>query len=111
MDSRRVAGFTCGAPLGISLSQRPDLFSDFIIEREQIFEFPFAFDPTGAGIYVFMQPFNVAGAVFRVDSPAMGQFAVQNYSGFVSALTDEYPIACLVDFAEVSVVQVGVADD
>jgi hypothetical protein len=43
MDSRRVAGFTCGAFLGISLSQLHDTFGDFIIERKQVFEFWFAF--------------------------------------------------------------------
>src|SRR5215467_14039292 len=100
MDSRRVAGFTCGAHLGISPFQRPNTFSNFIIKRKQIFEFRFAFYPTGARIYVLMQPFNGARSVFGIYRSAVSQFAVQHYPGFVSGFTDKKPVARLIDFAE-----------
>src|SRR5438128_7450481 len=107
MDSRRVAGFTCGAYTGIRFSQYSDKFDDFVIERKQIFEFRFALYPTGARIYVFVQPFDSARSVFGIYCSAVGQFAVQNYPGLMSGLTDEYPIARLVDFTLVSLIQVG----
>ena len=56
-----------------------------------------------------MQPFDSARSVFRVDRPAVSQFAVQHDSRLISSLADEYPVARLVDFAKVSVIQVGIA--
>src|SRR5215813_4835422 len=87
------------------------MFCDLIIEGKQIFEFRFAFYPTGAGIYVLMQPFDGASPVFRVYGPPVGQFAVQYYSGFVSGLADKQPVACLIDFAEVPLIEIGIADN
>jgi hypothetical protein len=93
MDSRRVAGFTCGAHRWISFCQHFDPLGDFIIQRKQVLEFRFAFYPTSARIYVFMQPFNSARSVFGIYRSAVGQFAIQHNTCLISGLTDEYPVA------------------
>jgi hypothetical protein len=59
--TRRVAGFTCGACLGISFSYQLDAFGDLVIERKQIFEFRFAFVPMSAWVNF---PFSIMPASF-----------------------------------------------
>jgi hypothetical protein len=56
---------------------------------------------------MFMQPFDSARPVFGIYRSAVSQFPVQHDACLSSGLTDEYPVACLVDFAEASVIQVG----
>lgn len=43
--------------------------SDFVIERQQLFEFWFAFISSSSWINALSQPLNVARAVFRIDGP------------------------------------------
>src|SRR6266540_294768 len=110
-DSRRVAGFTCGAFPRITLSQCFDGSCHFIIEREQIFIFWFSFVPSRTRVHMLLQPFDGARSVFGVDGPAVSQFAVQHYPGLVSGLTDKKPVARLVDFTLVAVIQIRITHE
>jgi len=56
-----------------------------------------------------MQLFNGARSVFGIYRSAVNQFAVQHDACLISGLPHEYPVARLVDFALVSVIQVGIA--
>jgi len=62
-----------------------------------------------AAVHPLPQPADVARTVFRIDGPAVSQFAVQHDAGFVPGLTDKKPIARLIDLAAVPLVQIRIA--
>ena len=65
--------------------------------------------PTCTWVHAVSQPANIARPVFGIYRSAVGQFAVQHDARFIPPLADEYPVARLIDFAEVSMIQIRIA--